>query len=168
MSMIHSPLTKLFVYPAWGMPIAPLISSCQPGKAFHCTEADDRIAWEATSHSMLAGWQFPWEELPRNPSKVDVLDWYIEITDEKNLSLVNIIKFPMVVDHRSFTVHTSMCNMWSPYIDKLKAEVNKGKKNRWILYGQGVYPLSIIYSASIWMVVMMWNHMPHGRERGQG
>jgi hypothetical protein len=61
---------------------------------------------------------------------VDVLDWYIEITDEKNLSLVNIIKFPMVVDHRSFTVHISVCNMWSPYIDKLKAEVNKGKKKQ--------------------------------------
>jgi hypothetical protein len=75
------------------------------GKVFCCTEADDRIAWEATLHSMPGGWLFPWEELPRNSSSVDVLEWYIEIAKEKNLSLVDITHFPMAVDHRSFTVH---------------------------------------------------------------
>jgi hypothetical protein len=29
-----------------------IIMSNREGKVFHCTEADDRIAWEATSHSM--------------------------------------------------------------------------------------------------------------------
>jgi hypothetical protein len=33
MSMVCSPLTKLFVYPARGMLMAPLISSCPAGKA---------------------------------------------------------------------------------------------------------------------------------------
>jgi hypothetical protein len=33
MNMTHSPLTKLFVYPARGMPIGPLISSCLTEKA---------------------------------------------------------------------------------------------------------------------------------------
>ncbi len=37
----------------------------------------------------------------------------------------------MVVDHGSFTVRTSVCNMWSLYIDRLKAEANKGKK-KWV------------------------------------
>jgi hypothetical protein len=46
-----------------------------------------------------------------------------------NLSLVNITLFPMAVDHGSFTVHTSVCNMWSLYIvDRLKAEANKGNE----------------------------------------
>ncbi len=56
-----------------------------------------------------------------------MLEWYIEITDEKNLSLVNITIFPMTVDHGSFTVHTSVCNMWSSYIDRLNTEANKGR-----------------------------------------
>jgi hypothetical protein len=79
---------------------------------------------------MPGGRLFLWEELPRNSSRVDVLEWYIEIANEMNLRLVNITQFPMVVDHRSFTVHTSVCNMWSLYIDRLKAEANKGKKKQ--------------------------------------
>jgi hypothetical protein len=55
-----------------------IIMSSRKGKVFHHPEADDRIAWEATSHSMLAGF-FPWEELPRNSSRLDVLEWYIEL-----------------------------------------------------------------------------------------
>jgi hypothetical protein len=65
-------------------------------------------------------------------SRIDVLEWYIEITNEMNLSLVNITLFPMAVDHGSLTVHTSVCNMWSLYIDRLKAEANKGKKKKWV------------------------------------
>jgi hypothetical protein len=61
---------------------------------------------------------------------MDVLGCYIEIANEINLSLVKMTIFPMV-DHRSFTVHTSVCNMWSLYIDRLKQEVNKGKK-KWV------------------------------------
>jgi hypothetical protein len=109
-----------------------IIMSSSKGKVFHHTEADDRIAWEATSHSMPGGQLFPWEELPRNPSRVNVLEWYIEIANETNLNLVvDIILFSMVVDHGSFTVHTSVCNMRSSYIDRLKAEANKGKK-KWV------------------------------------
>ena len=104
--------------------------SNREGKVFHCTEADDRIAWEATSHSMPGDQLFPWEELPRNCSRIDVLEWYIEIANEMNLSLQNITLFPMAVDHGSLTVHTSVCNMWYSYIDRLKAESNKGKKKK--------------------------------------
>jgi hypothetical protein len=57
-----------------------------------------------------------------------VLEWYIEIANENNLSLVDITLFPMAVDHGSFTVNTSVCNMWSSYIDRLKVEANKGKR----------------------------------------
>jgi hypothetical protein len=32
-----------------------IIMSSREGKVFHHTEADDRIAWEATSHSMPGG-----------------------------------------------------------------------------------------------------------------
>jgi hypothetical protein len=70
--------------------------------------------------------------LPRNCSRIDVLEWYIEIANEMNLSLVNITLFPMVVDHGSLTVCTSVCNMWSSYIDRLKAEANNGKKKKWV------------------------------------
>ncbi len=56
-----------------------------------------------------------------------MLEWYIDIANEKNLSLVDITLFPMAVDHRSFTVHTSVCNMWSSYIDRLNVEGNKGR-----------------------------------------
>jgi hypothetical protein len=62
------------------------------GKVFCCTEADDRIAWEATSHSMPGDQLFPWEELPRN-CRIDVLEWYIEIANEMNLSLQNMTLF---------------------------------------------------------------------------
>ena len=75
---------------------------------------------------------FPWEELPRNCSRIEVLEWYIDIANERNLSLQNITLFPMVVDQGSLTVCTSVCNMWYSYIDRLKAESNKGKKNKWV------------------------------------
>ncbi len=61
-----------------------------------------------------------------------MLEWYIEIANEMNLCLVNITLFPMVVDDGSLTVHTSVCNMWSSHIDRLKAEANKGKKKKWV------------------------------------
>jgi hypothetical protein len=109
-----------------------IIMSNREGKVFQHTEADDRIAWEATSHSMLGDQLFPWEELPRNCNRIDVLEWYIEIANEMNLSLVNITLFPMVADHGSLTVHTSVRNMWSSYIDRLKAEANKGNKKKWV------------------------------------
>ncbi len=59
---------------------------------------------------MPGGQLFPWEELPRNSSRVDVLEWYIEIANEMNLSC--------------FGRHYSN-------IDRLKAEANKGKK-KWV------------------------------------
>ena len=62
---------------------------------------------------------FPWEELPRNCSRVDVLEWYIEIGKDQS-------------QFGSLTAHTSVCNMWSLYIDRLKAEANKGKKKKWV------------------------------------
>jgi hypothetical protein len=61
-----------------------------------------------------------------------VLEWYIEIENEMNLSLQNITLFPMAVDHGSLTVRTSVCNMWYSYIDRLKAESNKGTKKNWV------------------------------------
>jgi hypothetical protein len=61
-----------------------------------------------------------------------VLEWYIDIANEMNLSLQNITLFPMAVDHGSLTVHTSVCNMWYSYIDRLKAESNKDKKKKWV------------------------------------
>jgi hypothetical protein len=54
---------------------------------------------------MLRDQLFPWEELPRTCSRIDVLEWYIEIANEMNLRLVNITLFPMAVDHGSLTVH---------------------------------------------------------------
>jgi hypothetical protein len=88
--------------------------------------------------------------LPRNCSRIDVLEWYIDIAHEKNLSLQNITLFPMAVDHGSLTVHTSVCDMWYSYIDRLKAESNKGKKKKRVNpTSQGVYPLSIISSLTI-------------------
>jgi hypothetical protein len=109
-----------------------IIMSNREGKVFCGTEADDRIALEATSHSMPGDQLFPWEELSRNCSRIDVLEWYIDIANEMNLSLQNITLFPMAVDHGSLTVCTSVCNMWYSYIDKLKAESNRGKKNKWV------------------------------------
>jgi hypothetical protein len=99
-----------------------IIMSNIEGKIFCCTENDHGIAWEATSHSMLGDQLFPWEELPRNCSRIDVLEWYIDIANEMNLSLQNITLFPMAVDHKSLTACTSVCNMWYSYIDRLKAE----------------------------------------------
>jgi hypothetical protein len=68
--------------------------SNREGKVFCCTEA-----WEATSHSMPGDPLFPWEELPRNCSRIDVLEWYVDIANEMNLSLQNITLFPMAIDH---------------------------------------------------------------------
>ena len=107
-----------------------IIMSNREGKVFCHTEADDRIALEATCHSMPGDQLFPWEELPRNCSRINVLEWYIDIANEMNLSLQNIALFPMAVDHGSLTVCTSVCNMWYSYIDRLKAESNKGKKKK--------------------------------------
>jgi hypothetical protein len=78
-----------------------IIMSNREGKVFRRTEADDRIAWEATSHSMLGDQLFPWEELPRNCSRIDVLEWYIDIANEMNISLQNITLFPwwLIKDH---------------------------------------------------------------------
>jgi hypothetical protein len=59
-----------------------------------------------------------------------VLEWYIEVDNEMNLRLQNIALFCMAVDHGSLTVCPSVCNMWSLYIDRLKAETNKGKKKK--------------------------------------
>jgi hypothetical protein len=95
-----------------------IIMSNRVGKVFCRTEAADRIAWEDTSHSMPGDWLFPWEELPRNCSRIDVLEWYIDITNEMNLSLQNIALFPMAVDHRLLTVHTRISNVWYSYIDR--------------------------------------------------
>ena len=144
-----------------------IIMSNREGKVFCRTEADDRIAWEATSHSMPGDRLFPWEELPRNCSRIDVLEWYIDIANEMNLSLQNITLFPMVVDHGSLTVRTSVCNMWYSYIDRLKAESNKGKKKKW------VNPISARCLSTIHHLVTnylndgkMLDLMPPGRERG--
>jgi hypothetical protein len=104
--------------------------SNREGKVFHHTEANDRIAWEATSHTMPGDQLFPQEKLPRNCSRIDVLEWHIDIANKMNLSLQNITLFSMVVDHGSLTVCTSVCNMWYSYIDRLKAESNKGKKKK--------------------------------------
>jgi hypothetical protein len=80
-----------------------IIMSNREGKVFCHTEADDRIAWEATSHTLPGDQLFPWEELPRICSRIDVPEWYIDIANEKNLSLQNITLFPMAVDHGSLS-----------------------------------------------------------------
>jgi hypothetical protein len=122
------PGDRLFPWEELPRNCSSIIMSNREGKVFCHTEADDRIAWEATSHTFPGDRLFPWEELPRNCSRIDVLEWYIDIANEKNLSLKNITLFPMAVDHGSLTVCTSVCNMWYSYIDRLKAESNKGKK----------------------------------------
>ncbi len=68
---------------------------------------------------MEPGRLFPWEELPREVTKGRVLEFVAEIVNEQNLSLVDITVFPMSVDHKSLTVRTSVCNMWSTYLDKV-------------------------------------------------
>jgi hypothetical protein len=47
-------------------------------------------------------------------------------------------------------------------------KLTMARLNGLILYWQGVYPLSIILWATIWMVVTMWNVMPSSQERGNG
>jgi hypothetical protein len=47
--------------------------STRKGKVIRCTEADDRNAWDDTSHSMEPGQLFPWKELPREATKGRVL-----------------------------------------------------------------------------------------------
>jgi hypothetical protein len=42
-----------------------IIMSTGEGKDIRRTQADDRNAWDDTSHSMETGQIFPWEELPR-------------------------------------------------------------------------------------------------------
>jgi hypothetical protein len=96
-----------------------IIMSTREGKVIRCTEADDRNAWDDTSHSMEPGRLFPWEELPREATKGRVLEFVADIANEHNLSLVELTVFPMVVDHKSLTVRTSVCNMWSTYLDKV-------------------------------------------------
>jgi hypothetical protein len=104
---------------------------------------------------LLAGQLFPWGELPRNCSRVDVLEWYIEIGKDQS-------------QFGSLTAHTSVCNMWSKLTDWRLKLTRARRRNGWILYWQGVHPLSIVSWPSIWMVVTMWDLMSHGQERGQG
>jgi hypothetical protein len=47
-----------------------------------------------------------------------VLEFVADIANKHNLSLVELTVFPMVVDHKSLTVQTSVCNMWSTYLNK--------------------------------------------------
>jgi hypothetical protein len=93
--------------------------STREGKVIRHTEADDRNAWDDTSHSMEPGRLFLWEELPREATKGRVLEFVADIANKHNLSLVELTVFPMVVDHKSLTVRTSVCNMWSTYLDKV-------------------------------------------------
>ena len=48
-----------------------------------------------------------------------VLEFVAEIANKHNLSLVDLTVFPMSVNHKSLTVRTSVCNMWSTYLDKV-------------------------------------------------
>jgi hypothetical protein len=68
---------------------------------------------------MEPGRLFPWEDLPREATKGRVLEFVADIANKHNLSLVELTVFPMAVDHKSLTVRTSMCNMWSTYLDKV-------------------------------------------------
>jgi hypothetical protein len=96
-----------------------IIMSTREGKVIRRTEADDRNAWDDTSHSMEPGRLFPWEELPREATKGRVLEFVADIANKHNLSLVELTVFPMAVDHKSLTVRTSVCNMWSTYLNKV-------------------------------------------------
>jgi hypothetical protein len=96
-----------------------IIMSTREGKVIRRTEADDRNAWDDTSHSMEPGRLFLWEELPREATKGRVLEFVADIANKHNLSLVKLTIFPIVVDHKSLTVRTSVCNMWSTYLDKV-------------------------------------------------
>jgi hypothetical protein len=96
-----------------------IIMSSRTGTVIRHTEEDDRIAWDDTSHSLDSGWLFPWEVLPREVTKGKVLEFVAEIANKRNLSLVDLTIFPMLVNHKSLTVRTSVCNMWSTYLDKV-------------------------------------------------
>ena len=96
-----------------------IIMSTREGKVIRRTEVDDRNAWDDTSHSMEPGRLFPWEELPREATKGRVLEFVADIANKHNLSLVELTVFPMAVNHKSLTVRTSVCNMWSTYLDKV-------------------------------------------------
>jgi hypothetical protein len=48
-----------------------------------------------------------------------VLEFVADIANNHNLSLVELTVFPMAVNHKSLTVQTSVCNMWSTYLDKV-------------------------------------------------
>ncbi len=113
--------------------MAPLIPSCPAGKSRYSAALKLMIGLlEKPHHSQCQQANyFCGRNCQKNSSRLDVLEWYIEIANENNLGLADITIFPKMVDHGSFTVHTSVCNMWSSYIDRLKAEVNKGKK-KWI------------------------------------
>jgi hypothetical protein len=104
-----------------------IIMSTREGKVIRRTEADDRNAWDDTSHSVEPGRLFPWEELPREATKGRVLEFVANIANKHNLSLVELTVFPMAVDHQSLTVRTSVCNMWSMYLDKV------GKFQDWVV-----------------------------------
>lgn len=68
---------------------------------------------------MEPGRLFPWEELPRDATKGRVLEFVADIANKHNLSLVELTVFPLAVNHESLTVRTSVCNMWSTYLDKV-------------------------------------------------
>jgi hypothetical protein len=48
-----------------------------------------------------------------------VLEFVADIANKHNLSLAELTVFPLVVNHESLTVQTSVCNMWSTYLDKV-------------------------------------------------
>ncbi len=52
----------------------------------------------------------------------NLLEFVAEIANKHNLSLVDLTVFPMSVNHKSLTVRTSVCNMWSMYLDKVNQE----------------------------------------------
>jgi hypothetical protein len=55
----------------------------------------------------------------REATKGRVLEFVADIANKHNLSLVELTVFPMAVNHESLTVRTSVCNMWSTYLDKV-------------------------------------------------
>jgi len=107
-----------------------IIMSSRVGDVFRRTEADDRVAWDATSHSAPSGRHFPWEQLPRDASTSTVLEFVAEHAHKNKLGLVDITIFPKAVDHGSFTVRTSVCNTWSSLVDKVKKEANQPLSKR--------------------------------------
>ena len=107
-----------------------IIMSSRVGDVFRRTEADDRIAWDATSHPAPSGRHFPWEQLPRDASTSTVLEFVAKHAHKNQLGLVDITIFPKAVDHGSFTVRTSVCNTWSSLVDKVKKEANQPLSKR--------------------------------------